>query len=126
MKIEDLMKTLEDIHTPSTGFQKTASAPTGVDSMVKVAEELKAGGTIFGEAAADRIMAIVGPALEKIAAAKAGGSSSHATAEGGLTGKWAAVAKKLKALHAAQITNSDQGHTRAEDVIPGVAREVKG
>lgn len=111
----DIAKLLKEIGGEEP-LAKTASAQ-GYEPMEKLASELNSAGRLMAESFVDRVIEI----LEKQAAAHA--MSSHAAGTGVKEpSKWSKVKEKHQKWHNSSKGGEDEGHTRAEDVIEGVAR----
>jgi hypothetical protein len=110
----DIAKLLKEIGGEEP-LAKTASAHG--EPMEKLAAELDSAGRIMAESFVDRVIEL----LEKRAAAHP--NSSHAAGTGVKEpSKWSAVKEKHQKFYGAKKGGEDEGHTRAEDVIEGVAR----
>ena len=111
----DIAKLLKEIGGEEP-LAKTASA-YGAEPMEKLAAELDSAGRIMAESFVDRVIEL----LEKRAAAHP--NSSHAAGTGTKEpSKWSKVKEKHQKWHNSSKGGEDEGHTRAEDVIDGVAR----
>ena len=110
----DIAKLLKEIGGEEP-LAKTASA-YGAEPMEKLAAELDSAGRIMAESFVDRVVEL----LEKRAS---GALSSHASGMGTKEpSKWSKVKEKHQKWHNSSKGGEDEGHTRAEDVIEGVAR----